>query len=50
MNEPEQEEREAPSEDGITEEELEGVSGGAIRAPVPGGPIPVPYPNTTTTE
>jgi hypothetical protein len=47
MNEQEQEEPEAANDESLSEEELDGVSGGAIKAPVPGGPVPIPYPNTT---
>ena len=50
MNESEQEEQESPSKDSLTDDELDHVSGGVIKAPVPGGPVPIPYPNNTTTE
>jgi bacteriocin-like protein len=53
MNDPESPE-EKPSDE-LTEEELEEVTGGArknidvAKKPTPGGPLPVPYPNTSST-
>ena len=40
-------------DDELSEDQLDGVSGGTARAPikepVPAGPVPIPYPNATTT-
>jgi bacteriocin-like protein len=45
---------EEPKDDELSEEELDQVSGGVrknvdvCKTPSPGGPLPVPYPNTTS--
>jgi len=48
MNEPhEEDEREAPEQEKLSDEELDEVSGGVAKTPSPGGPVPMPYPNVT---
>jgi len=50
MSEPHDEEREAPEEEGLGDDDLDQVSGGVGKTPSPGGPVPIPYPNVTTGE